>query len=30
MGGSAKAEERIFLKTDYFEELTHFYDKTDF
>ena len=25
MGGSAKVEERLFLKTNYYEELTNFY-----
>jgi hypothetical protein len=25
MGGSAKVEERLFIKTNYFEELTNFY-----
>jgi DeoR/GlpR family transcriptional regulator of sugar metabolism len=30
MGGSAKAEERIFCQTDYFEELTHFYPDVSF
>ncbi len=30
MGGSEKAEERIFAQTNYFEELTHFYPDIDF
>lgn len=25
MGGSAKVEERLFIKTNYYEELTNFY-----
>jgi hypothetical protein len=25
MGASAKVEERLFIKTNYFEELTNFY-----
>jgi len=30
MGASAKVEERIFVKTNYFEELTNFFPKTLF
>jgi hypothetical protein len=30
MGGSAKAEERIFCTTNYFEELANFYPQTCF
>lgn len=30
MGGSAKAEERIFCNTNYFEELTNFYPESSF
>eukprot|EP00347_Sterkiella_histriomuscorum_P009367 403341486 len=30
MGGTAKAEERIFVQTNYYEELTNFFPKTSF
>lgn len=30
MGGSAKCEERIFCKTNYFDELTNFYPASRF
>ena len=30
MGGSAKAEERLFCQTNYFDELTNFYPQTKF
>lgn len=30
MGASAKVEERLFVKTNYFEELTNFFPKTGF
>ena len=30
MGGSAKAEERLFCSTNYFNELTNFYPKLKF
>ena len=30
MGATGKAEERIFAKTNYYEELTNFFPKTTF
>jgi hypothetical protein len=30
MGGSAKAEERIFCETNYYKEMCHFYPNTKF
>ena len=30
MGGSAKAEERLFCQTNYFEELTNFFPQHKF
>ena len=29
MGASAKVEERIFIKTNYYEELTNFYPEME-